>query len=83
MKARLLVDKTWWIQVPLAGKVIRGPRLPAGTVVPVAPAIRPAEWEWAANGPIRYWIDTPELKDDSYGIPLRDGEFELFEEGPT
>ncbi len=47
--------------------------LKAGTVVPV---------ELATNIPqdspraIRYWVNTPELKDDAYGVGLCDGDFE-------
>lgn len=46
----------------------------AGTIVPVVPADNiPQEGD-----AIRYWIDTPELKDDAYGIGLYDGDFELL-----
>ncbi len=74
LKAKLLVTKRY-----PAAWVFNYPAIPAGTVVPVV---------YAANQPqngagdhIRYWINTPELVDDAYGIGLYDGEFELITEG--
>lgn len=56
-----------------ASWVFNFPPLKAGTVVPVV---------LAANIPqdspkaVRFWVNTPELKDDAYGIGLCDGDFE-------
>ena len=46
----------------------------AGTIVPVIPATNQPK----GGDNIRYWIDTPELRDDCYGIGLYDGDFELL-----
>lgn len=66
---RLLVEKRY-----PAAWVFSFPPIPAGTVVPVV---------FASNQPqdgqgrcIRYWINTPELENDAYGIGLYDGDFE-------
>jgi len=45
----------------------------AGTVVPVIPANNIPE-------PGCYWINTPELEDDCYGILLRPGDYEIVQE---
>jgi hypothetical protein len=70
LKAKLLVDKHY-----SANWVFSFPPLKAGTIVPVVFAHNQPQ-----DGPgehIRYWINTPELEDDAYGIGLYDGEFEL------
>ena len=70
LKARLLCDKHY-----PAAWVFNFPAIKAGTVVPVIYASNQTQ-----DGPgdhIRYWINTPELKDDAYGIGLYDGEFEI------
>jgi hypothetical protein len=70
LKARLLKDKRYpapWVSE------IAFPPYKAGTVVPVLAALTISD----AGDAIRYWIDTPELEDDSYGIGLYDGDFEL------
>lgn len=71
LRARLLRDKHY-----PAGWVFNFSPLKAGTIVPVV---------FASNMPqngqgehIRYWVDTPELRDDAYGIGLYDGDFELI-----
>jgi hypothetical protein len=71
LKAKLLVDKHY-----SAAWVTTFPPIKAGTIVPV---------EFAHNQPqngagdhIRYWIMTPELLDDPYGVGLYDGEFKLI-----
>jgi len=59
-----------------AAWVFNFPPIPAGTVVPVVSA---------RNIPQRdcYWIDTPELAGDPYGILLAPGDYELVENGGT
>ncbi|MCB7128564.1 MAG: hypothetical protein J3T61_03375 [Candidatus Brocadiales bacterium] len=47
--------------------------LKAGTIVPVVPATNIPQDSPTA---IRYWVNTPELRDDPYGIGLCDGDFE-------
>lgn len=66
MKVKLLVDKHY-----PAGWVFSFPPLKAGTVVPVVPATN-------IPGKDKYWINTPELKDDAYGILLVPGEYEVL-----
>ena len=70
MKAKLLHDvyaAPHW--------VIPRPVIKAGTIVPI---------EVATNQPqdkpdsIRYWVWTPELQNDPYGVGLCDGDFELI-----
>ena len=69
MQARLLTEKRY-----SANWVFTVPPIPAGTVVPVIPATNiPQEGD-----AIRYWINTPDLANDPYGIGLYDGEFELI-----
>ena len=68
MNARLLVEKRY-----SANWVFSVKPIPAGTVVPVVKATNIPQDRDA----IRYWINTPELKDDAYGIGLYDGEYEL------
>lgn len=69
MKARLLVKKHY-----SANWVMAFPPIPAGTVVPVVEATNiPQEGD-----AIRFWIATPELANDPYGVGLYDGEFELL-----
>lgn len=64
---RLLVD----VHYPAAW-VMTFPPFRAGTVVPV---IRADNIPQNSPDAIRYWIDTPELQDDAYGVGLRDGDF--------
>lgn len=73
MRVRLLREITY--NVPWAPNKY-GPYA-AGTVVPVIPAYNQPKGE----GHIRYWLDTPEIKDDPYGIGLYDGDFEEVEDG--
>jgi hypothetical protein len=47
--------------------------LKAGTIVPVVPATNIPQ---ASRNAIRYWVNTPLLRDDPYGIGLCDGDFE-------
>jgi hypothetical protein len=76
MRVKLLKDKHYpaaWVMTP--------PPLKAGTVVPVVPATNQPQ-----NGTgehIRYWVDTPELRDDAYGIGLYDGDFEVIDIHPV
>lgn len=67
MKAKLLIDAHY-----PAGWVFTFKPIPAGTIVPV---------EKATNIPGKgnYWVNTPELKDDAYGILLRPGDYELVD----
>jgi hypothetical protein len=65
MKVKLLTD----VQHP-ALWVFNGPKYSAGTVVPVIPANN-------QPGEGKFWIDTPELQDDCYGILLEPGEYEI------
>lgn len=67
MKARLLVEKFY-----PAGWVFTFKPLQPGEVVPVVLATN-------LPGVGRYWINTPELEDDAYGILLEPGEYELVE----
>lgn len=69
-QARLLVDKHY-----PAAWVFRVKPLRAGTVVPVVPATNQPQDGQGRH--VRYWINTPELENDAYGIGLYDGEFEL------
>jgi hypothetical protein len=62
---RLLVDKRY-----PAGWVFDFPPIEAGTIVPVVPASNLPD----AKG--KYWINTPELEDDAYGILLYPDEYE-------
>lgn len=73
MKARLLRDQHY-----PAAWVFSFPPIPAGTVVPVVPATN--QPQTGAGDHIRYWIDTPELHDDPYGIGLCDGDFTIIKE---
>jgi hypothetical protein len=66
LQARLLVEK----QYPAAWVFTFEP-LKAGTIVPVVRATN-------IPGDGMYWINTPELKDDAYGILLYPGEYELI-----
>lgn len=56
-----------------AAWVLDCPPLKAGTVVPAVLATNIPQDSPTA---IRYWVDTPELRDDPYGIGLCDGDFE-------
>ena len=73
-KARLLVEKMY-----PAAWVFSFKPIPAGTIVPVSFASN--QPQDGAGEHIRYWIETPELVGDAYGIGLYDGEFELLPEG--
>jgi len=53
------------------------PELQEGAIVPVIPATNQPTGE----GHIRYWIATPALIDDPYGVGLYDGEYELLPRG--
>jgi len=66
MKARLLTNKHY-----PAARVFTFKPIKLGSIVPVSPA---------NNLPYDdcYWIDTPELIDDPYGILLHTGEYELL-----
>lgn len=66
LQAKLLVDKHY----PAAWVFTLQP-LKAGTVVPVVKANN-------IPGEGMYWVNTPELKDDAYGILLYPGEYELI-----
>jgi len=68
--ARLLVTKRY-----PAAWVFSFPPIEAGQVVPVVPATNQPQ-DGQGNS-IRYWVNTPELENDAYGIGLYDGEFEL------
>lgn len=70
--AKLLTDKSY-----PAAWVFAVSSIKAGTVVPVARATNQPD---GRGEYIRYWINTPELEDDAYGIGLYDGEFELIDE---
>lgn len=68
MQAKLLIDARY----PAAWVMTWKP-IPAGTIVPVVPADN-------LPGTGRYWINTPELEDDAYGILLEPGDYELIPE---
>ena len=68
MKARLLKHLRYKDQVS-AG---RGPQYAKGTIVPVIPASN-----LPADSAIKFWIDTPELLDDPYGMGLYTDDFVL------
>jgi hypothetical protein len=72
-KARLLVTKRY-----PASWVLNFPPIPAGAIVPVVFASN--QPQNGAGEHVRYWINTPELENDAYGIGLYDGEFELVKE---
>lgn len=63
-QVKLLVDVKY-----SANWVFNGPAYSAGTVVPVIPANNLPD----SDG--KYWINTPELVDDSYGILLEKGDY--------
>ena len=67
MKAKLLTTARY-----PAAWVFNYPPIEKGTIVPVIPA---------TNLPYKdcFWIDTPELQDDPYGILLRPGDYELID----
>ena len=67
MYAKLLVEKRY-----PAGWVFSFKPIKAGTIVPVVPAAN-------LPGKGKYWINTPELEHDAYGILLCPGEYELQE----
>ena len=67
--ARLLVEKRY-----PASWVFSFKPIPAGSVVPVVLASNLTDCEKG-----RYWINTPELEDDPYGILLEPGEYELID----
>jgi hypothetical protein len=73
MYARLLTEKRY----PAAWVFSFAP-LAAGSVVPVVPATNQPQ----AGDAIRYWVNTPELAEDAYGIGLYDGDFELVDSAP-
>ena len=66
MRARLLVEKHY-----PAAWVFNFPPFPLGSIVPVVPATN-------LPGTGKYWINTPELENDAYGILLLPGEYELL-----
>lgn len=66
-QARLLVQKHY----PAAWVFTFKP-LEAGTVVPVVPATN------LPDNAGKYWVNTPELEDDAYGILLVQREYELI-----
>lgn len=66
MKAKLLNT----VHYPAAW-VFNFPPIEAGTIVPVVPATNLPDMDC-------YWINTPELEDDPYGILLRPGDYELI-----
>lgn len=68
MNVRLLKEKRY-----PAAWVFCHPPLQPGTVVPVVPASNIPQ----AGDAIRYWVNTPDLEDDAYGIGLYDGDFEV------
>jgi len=72
MRARVLMRKHY-----PAAWVFNFPPIEPGTVVPVVPAHNQPQTGEGLH--IRYWINTPELENDAYGIGLCDGEFELVE----
>jgi hypothetical protein len=58
-----------------AGWVFRFNPFPRGALVPVVEATNiPRE-----NGALCYWVNTPELENDCYGVLLHPGEFELVQ----
>ena len=65
MKVKLLVVKAY-----PAAWVFNFPKLQPGAIIPVVPATN-------LPGKDQYWVNTPELKDDAYGILLRPGEYEI------
>ena len=69
MKVRLLRD----MHYP-ASWVMTFKPLPMGTIVPVIPATN------LPNNHGKFWINTPELKDDAYGILLLPGDYELLKD---
>jgi len=71
MNARLLKDKHY-----PAAWVFSFPPIRAGTVVPIIPATNQPQDGQGRH--IRYWVNTPELTDDPYGIGLYDGDFEIL-----
>jgi hypothetical protein len=73
MRAKLLKDKYY----PAAWVFTFAP-LKAGTIVPVVPATNMPQN--GAGEHIRYWVNTPELEHDAYGIGLYDGDFQLLED---
>lgn len=65
---RLLKEKHY-----SANWVFMVPPIPAGAIVPVVEATNlPAH-----TAGIRYWVNTPELERDPYGILLEPGDYEL------
>jgi hypothetical protein len=66
---RLLVKKHY-----PAGWVLDFPPLEKGDVVPVVPATN-------IPTPQCWWVNTPELRDDAYGILLYPGEYEDYPPG--
>lgn len=67
MQVRLLCD------VKYPAPWCRGPRYRKGMIVPTAPANN-------IPGIGRLWVDTPELKDDCYGILLDPEDYEVVDE---
>jgi len=74
MKAKLLVEKHY-----PAAWVFSFPVMEKGSIVPIVPATNIPQ---GSPDAIRYWIDTPALKNDAYGVGLYDGEFELIDNNP-
>lgn len=73
VRVRLLKDSSHSYNMPMR------PTYKAGEIVPVIPARnipQSGPHSGGAWGPIRYWLDTPELKDDAYGVGLYDGDYE-------
>jgi len=66
MRAKLLVDKHY-----PAAWVFNFEPIKAGTIVPVVHAGN------LPDNQFKYWINTPELEDDPYGILLTEGEYIL------
>ena len=66
MNVKLLVDKHY-----PASWVMSVPPILAGTIVSVVEATNLPRHDK------QYWIDTPDLQDDAYGILLRPGEYEI------
>lgn len=60
-----------------AAWVLNFPPIEAGTIVPVVPA---TNIPGGSHG--KYWINTPELEDDAYGILIHPGDYELIEKTP-
>ena len=50
--------------------VSNGPKYAEGQIVPVVPATN-------QPGQGKFWIDTPELQDDCYGILLEPGDYSI------